>query len=425
MQEAYESIRDRALEDLEEYDFEAQVTLVGSAARDTWLEGDRDIDVFLLLPPYLDRKEFQEIGLEVGQAVFPDGRVEYAEHPYVQGVEDGYDVDVVPCYSLDDASEVQSAVDRTPFHPEYVERERFEGFSDEARLLKAFCRGAGVYGSDLRTHGFGGYLCELLVLHYGGFQEVVEAAADWTPQVVIEFQTAERSHDDPLVVVDPVDAERNVASVVSEDSLATLIHHSRQWLENPATEAFDVEEPIPVSEEELRSYVEGRDTYLAAWVFQAPDVVEDQLYPQLRKTETSLVEELERQGFDVIRSHVFADDRATLLVEANVGRQSKVERHEGPPVYVEEHADEFYRKYEDSDDVVGPYIDDGRYVVERPRRYTSIEEFLESDAVFDLALGQNLEREIERGYDVIVDEELTSLLDEFAVELASHLRPGL
>ena len=95
LREAYESVRERALKALKKEGIEGDVTLVGSAARDTWLSGDRDIDVFLVLPPSLERDEFERVGLDVGRAVFPDGTVEYAEHPYVQGTENGYDVDVV------------------------------------------------------------------------------------------------------------------------------------------------------------------------------------------------------------------------------------------------------------------------------------------------------------------------------------------
>lgn len=422
LEQAFENVRERAQDALDDYRFTADVELVGSTARDSWLAGDRDIDVFLLLPEDLPREKFEEVGLDVGRQVFPDGTVEYAEHPYVKGVEDGYDVDIVPCYSLDDPSEVRSAVDRTPFHQRYVEDEMFEGFGDQARLTKAFARGAGVYGSDLRTRGFGGYLCELLVLHYGGFHDVVEAAADWTPPVEIEFQTPTREHDDPLVVVDPVDPARNVATVVSKESFARFVQASRDFLRQPSESQFYPDPPEPTSEAELQRYLDERDTSLSALAFTAPDVVEDQLYPQLRKTRRGLVEEIERQGFDVIRSTAFADEDAVVLIEANVARQSKVEKHQGPPVHVREHAEAFRDEYSDAD-VTGPYVEDGRYVVERPRRHSTIPEFLRSDDVLDVGLGRQIEDEIEDGYRVLVDDGCLSLLDDFAEEIGEHLHP--
>ncbi len=424
LSEAYEEVRERALEALDEEGLGGEVALVGSTARDTWLSGDRDIDVFLLLPPELDREEFERVGLEVGKTVFPGGTVEYAEHPYVQGEKEGYDVDIVPCYDLDSTDELRSAVDRTPFHNEYVKGADVEG--DEVRLLKAFARGAGVYGSDLRTRGFSGYLCELLVLHYGSFESVVEAAADWTPPVSVEF--AEPTTDDlegPIVVVDPVDPSRNVASVVSEDSFARSVHAARGWLADPDETHFFPDEPEPMTEDELRAALRERETRLVAVVLEAPDVVDDQLYPQLRKTRLSLVDELERRGFDVLRSDALAhsekDGRAVVLVEANVGEQSRVEKHVGPPVYVREHATAFVEKYEGSD-VVGPYIEDGRYVVERDREHTTVEAFVRSDDFSGVGMGKHVEEKVSEGYDVLVNEDCVALIGGFGVELARYFR---
>lgn len=425
LRKAYESVRKRALEALEEAGVDGDVTLVGSAARDTWLSGDRDIDVFLLLPPELDRDEFEKVGLDVGRAVFPDGTVEYAEHPYVQGTESGYDVDIVPCYDLGSTDELRSAVDRTPFHNEYVRdvADEHANFGDEVRLLKAFARGAGVYGSDLRTRGFSGYLCELLVHRYGDFTSVVEAAVDWTPPVRVEFkEPTSEELEGPMVVVDPVDPSRNVASVVSRDSFARFVDAARRWLESPEETFFFPDEPEPMDAEALREVLDRRGTCLVTVVFDAPEVVDDQLYPQLRKTRTSLVEELERLGFDTLRADEFADETAVILLEANVGVQSNVDKHVGPPVHVNEHASAFAEKYEDTD-VVGPYIENGRYVVEREREHTTVEGFVRSDAFFEISMGKHVEEKMSDGYDVLVGEDCVALLDEFGVEFARYFDP--
>ena len=153
---------------------EADVVLAGSTARETWLAGERDVDLFVRLPPDLDREQLREYGLTVGHAVV-DGREEYAEHPYVVGELDGFGVDVVPCYALDDATEIRSAVDRTPFHTRYVRDRLDRERASDVRVAKQFLTGIGVYGSDLRTRGFSGYLTALLVLEYGGFRELLAA----------------------------------------------------------------------------------------------------------------------------------------------------------------------------------------------------------------------------------------------------------
>ena len=86
----------------------------------------------------------------------------------------------MPCYRVASGAEIRSAVDRTPFHTRYI-RERIAPFVDDVLLLKQFAKAGGVYGSDQMTEGFAGYLCELLILHYGGFLPLVRAGARWKP----------------------------------------------------------------------------------------------------------------------------------------------------------------------------------------------------------------------------------------------------
>ncbi|WP_173424941.1 nucleotidyltransferase domain-containing protein, partial [Natrinema salifodinae] len=163
LREVADRLMDRAETAATELCDGADVLQVGSTARNTWISGDRDIDVFVRFPPELDRETLEEHGLEVGHATLPEGHEEYAEHPYVKGEVEGFDVDVVPCFRLESATEIRSAVDRTPFHTRYLQTRLDEDLAAAVRVTKQFLKGIGVYGSDLRTQGFSGYLTELLV----------------------------------------------------------------------------------------------------------------------------------------------------------------------------------------------------------------------------------------------------------------------
>ncbi|MFB6228176.1 MAG: nucleotidyltransferase domain-containing protein, partial [Halobacteriales archaeon] len=115
------TLLERTREAIADLPVEADPLRVGSTARNTWLAGERDIDLFVRFPADLPREKLEEYGLAVGHAVLPEGREEYAEHPYVTGTVEGFDVDLVPCHDVDSAREIESAVDRTPFHTTYVE----------------------------------------------------------------------------------------------------------------------------------------------------------------------------------------------------------------------------------------------------------------------------------------------------------------
>ncbi|MDJ1431364.1 CCA tRNA nucleotidyltransferase [Halostagnicola sp. A-GB9-2] len=420
---------------------EADVLQVGSTARDTWISGDRDIDIFVRFPPDLERDTLEEYGLEVGHETLPDGHEEYAEHPYVKGIFDGFDIDVVPCFRLESATDIRSAVDRTPFHTQYLNERLDDNLAAEVRVTKQFAKGIGVYGSDLRTQGFSGYLTELLVCEYGGFRPLLEAASDWKPPIWLDPEGHERASetaspprtpevengdppfDDPLVVIDPTDPERNVAAVCSVENVARFQHYARKMLESPSLSLFEPHEPAPLEDDALEAHLTNRATTPVAVRFEAPDLVEDQLYPQLRKSLEGVTDKLDAYGFDVFRATTFADETAVIFAELAVTERPALERHDGPPVHVRNHAEGFFEAYADDPDAYGPFIEDDRYVTEREREFTTALEFLESDRLLDVGLGAHVETALEDEYDVLVGEEIIGLLAEFDRELARYYDP--
>ncbi len=420
LSEAVAALISRTESALADLSVDADVIQVGSTARDTWLAGDRDIDLFVCLSPSLDREELESIGLRVGHTVLPDGREEFAEHPYVVGEFDGFDVDLVPCYSVDSAAEIQSAVDRTPFHTQYVTEQLTPALASDVRVCKQLFTGIGVYGSDLKTRGFSGFLTELLVCEYGGFRSLVEAIADWQPPIRLDPEAhGTESFDDPLVVIDPTDPTRNVAAVLSSTNLARVQHFARELLADPRPSLFEQHAPEPLDAETVRDQFDRRGTTPLAIRFQAPEIVDDQLWPQLRRSRDGLRGELDRLGFDVFRSAIFADETAVLLFELAVAERPAVERHDGPPVHVREHAESFFDAYDDTD-AYGPFIDGDRYVVERGREWTSAAAFLDSDAIFDVALGAHIETALSDSYELRSGEQIGALTSEFGIELAEY-----
>ena len=447
LREAAATLTERTREAIADLPVDADVVQVGSTARGTWVAGDRDIDLFVRFDADLDRAELEEYGLEVGHAVLPDGHEEYAEHPYVKGSYEGFDVDLVPCHDVETAGDLVSAVDRTPFHDAYLSARLDGDLAADVVLAKAFLKGIGAYGSDLRTEGFSGYLTELLVLELGGFVPLVESARSWHPPVEFDPEGhAERTFEDPLVVVDPTDPTRNVAAVLSATNLARFQHYARELLAAPSEGLFEPDEPEPLDPREVRAHLDRRGTTPVAVVFDAPDVVDDQLWPQLRRSLDGIVGGLNDRGFDVLRARAMTDAagptdrpgasdpedpdesgdsvRAALYAELEVTERPAVERHDGPPVAVRKHAASFYESYVDDvdPDTYGPFIDGNRYVVEREREFATVREYLESDAASDVALGARVEPAF-ADRDVLVGEAVATLAPAFGRPLREFYEP--
>lgn len=401
----------------EERGLRVKAMLVGSAARNTWLSGAHDLDIFLGVSVDDDLGA----ALELAREVAPQHVEKYAEHPYVHARIDGFEVDLVPCYLVDDASHLKSAVDRTPFHTRYVES-RIAGKEDDVLLLKQFMKGVKVYGSELKVGGFSGYLAELLVLFYGSFAGVLQNASTWRPGLCLDPEKhGTVDHDEPMTVVDPVDPGRNVAAALTRDNMLLFASSARSFIAMPKVDFFFPPPVIPLSDEELEAQMAARGTMPILIDFAAPDVVEDVLFPQLRKAESSIKALLERNGFSVLRSDVSAyRDRAVMLFEMEVWMLSKACRRMGPPVWQADHIPRFLAAHPEP--LSGPYIIDGRVAVEEARQHTNARDLLASE-ITKLSVGKHLSVSICRGHNIYVGQDLLGIRDEgFRIFLAEYYR---
>ncbi len=386
--------------------------LVGSAARGTWISGEHDLDIFISFPEDTLEQDLKTVGPNIARQVAIDAdnsEERYAEHPYIHAVFDDFKVDLVPCFRVASAAKIKSAVDRTPFHNLFI-LDRIEGLEDEVLLLKQFMKGAGVYGSDLRTGGFSGYLAELLVVHYGSFMEVLQAANSWKPGITIDIiEHQNRQHNDPLVVVDPTDPARNVAAALTLDMFAGFIDRARQYLYLPAMEMFFPGMRVMLSDSEFYNITTRRGTDLLAVVFDKPDVVDDVLYPQLFMLHNSITDLLSRHKFSVLNGDVWAGDgEAAVVLEMEVSCLPPVKKHAGPPVWEGAHAGNFKQKYLQDKGLSRVYIENGRYVVDVPRPYTDPVELIKSELI-NCRLGKHVGACIRTGFEVRKDEGLQEI----------------
>lgn len=110
-----------------------------------------------------------------------------------------------------------------------------------------------------------------------------------------------------------------------------------------------------------------RGTHVSVLTLNRPDLVDDILYPQLRKAERAFGREAERLGFHVLGSASAAGpDSVTILLEVESNRLPAVRIQRGPPPGVDRVGD-FLKKWIQPEAPVlqGPYIaGDGRLAVE-------------------------------------------------------------
>lgn len=390
--------------------FALHADLMGSVAKGTFLAGDKDLDIFVFFPPETKRETLEKKGLEVGKAVFKHfgGKFEvsYAEHPYTKGMIRGFHVEIVPAYGVRSAELMQSAVDRTPFHKAFVLSSLKN--PDDVRLLKKFLKGIGCYGSDLKTAGFSGYLCELLSVKYGGFKNILSAAQKWHYQEVIDITDNFSRHEyarlkkkfegQPLIFLDPTDKNRNVAAVLSPEKLARFIFRARKFLEQPKASYFS-EKRKKADRPALAKRQKEKGTELVAVIFAKPDAIEDILYPQLRRFESNIAKLMRHEGFEVLDSWTFAGEECGLAIELHSKTLPKFRKMQGPSIFnPPEHQDRFAKKYKKV------WLEADFLVAEAKREHATADEFFKfhlkggKQELMDSGIPSNIAESLTRGF---------------------------
>ena len=353
-----EELRSIAREKIEELGLDVRPYFVGSLAKDTYLAGDHDVDLFLAFPLETPLEELREKGLELGKAIaerLDSYEVAYAEHPYVRARYRGVSVDLVPCYDVRGWRDVKTAVDRSILHTRWV-NENLKGRNDEVRLLKRFLKGINAYGSEIYVRGFSGYLAEILVIKYGSFLRVVERAdfmlrqkiidpANWLrrePEIALRTVKRETGEDRPLIVIDPVDPRRNVSANLSWERYGVFYFKAMEFAERPSVEFFFPKgKPQGSYLDELRK----RGTALVTLLIDAPDIVDDILLPQLERSARGFERALEREGFRVLGWDVGRKGKAFIMLELDREKRERVRIKPGPEFFTERGRN-FYRKNE-------------------------------------------------------------------------------
>jgi len=372
---------------------EIRAMLVGSVSKGTYLKDKKEADIFLAFREGLPKSVLEDTVMKVGSEFFGSYTVKYAEHPYVSGELHGLKIDLVPCYDIGNPEARMSAVDRTPFHTRFVNSMLDEKGRDEVRLLKAFFRGTGVYGAEARTGGFSGYLCELLVITYGTFRETLRKMAQWKDATTIVPPGATlgenlRIQKAPLYVPDPVDCNRNVAAAVSCRALAVASIASRIYSAEPDIAFF-----YPVSRRRTRldsiaaKMEKSGHEYLLISISR-PDIVEDNLYPQVMKARRNICALLEEYEFSVERSIFSVEGNIKFLIELRNSCHPRRWIREGPAGWSES-ATAFIRKHRERGADI--FIEEGKVFADEPKPYTSPAHLIR-EMINGVSLGADLDR---------------------------------
>ena len=343
----------------------AYAVVGGSFGKDTWLVGDHDIDIFVLFEDDIDCSNILELALKRS---FPKIERIHGSRDYFQVLYKNLNFEIVPVFRIIKAEQARNVTDVSPLHIKWVRERGEDKIRDEIRLAKQFCKAQKVYGAETFIKGFSGYVMELLVIYYGSFQNLIKGASKWKVGHVIN--PGNRDFDlnpdklSPLIVIDPVQPNRNAAAALSLDCFEKFIRSCILYLKKPEIEFFEIKK---IKLEELKD----KDLVFIAEALKGK---KDVIGTKLLKVYDFIFSELNNEGYGVVNSGWEWNDKAYFWFNVKKKELSPFKERAGPPLDKKENAEEFRKKH------LGRTIveKDERLYVILPRQFVKLKDFVKN-----------------------------------------------
>jgi tRNA nucleotidyltransferase (CCA-adding enzyme) len=267
-------------------------------------------------------------------------------------------LEIIPILKIKKSSEARNITDISPLHVFYVASRlaKSRKLADEIRLAKTFCYVQGCYGAESYIKGFSGYSLEVLCIYFGSFLNFLKAAAQWKgKKIVIDSARHYKNKNDilallnesklqsPIVLIDPVQKERNVTAAVSSETFENFLKSAREFLKKPTDEFFKIK--IDVSED-LRKKAKAKKAQFNAFAIESSSGKLDIAGAKSLRLSKFILNLMKKYGFDVLDSK-FAFDvvmKKGFFYVACKNPSAKTEIS-GPPVGLEKYAANFRKKY--------------------------------------------------------------------------------
>ena len=306
----------------------------GSYAKGTWTSEKPDIDIFVKFKKSTSEKKFKSISKKIGFNALKKFKpyTRYSEHPFVEAVIKNIKINIVPCYDVK-AGEWKSAADRSTFHTEFILENLSGPLKDDVRILKYFMSVNGIYGAEIAKQGFSGYVAEVLVYYFGSFTNVLKEFAKLKNGNAIG--KPRKKFDSTIIIIDPVDSNRNLGAAISTENVGKFILLSRAFINNPSIQFFRNQRKKLSSKNILNNMLVLKFQYK-----KSPD---DTIAGQIRRAVNSLSSQMEIAGFKILRnsSLTLEKNQAVLLFLMDSLTISENQIHDGPNVFEEN----FSRKF--------------------------------------------------------------------------------
>ena len=225
-----------------------KVIVGGSGGKNTWLKGTQDVDIYVKFTysAYKNKSDkLSDILHKYLKKWFNVTRI-HGSRDYFQLKHNKRTFEIVPILNIRNHTQAVNTTDLSQLHVKYVKQH--PKLADDIRLAKIFAKAHQVYGAESYIRGFSGYCLEVLVIRHKSFTKFMRAVSMWKKQQTIGKKTDVAKMNaakkmSPLILVDPVQPDRNVAAALSQEKYDALIKAAKQFVKQPHEKHF-VHKPL-------------------------------------------------------------------------------------------------------------------------------------------------------------------------------------
>jgi tRNA nucleotidyltransferase (CCA-adding enzyme) len=385
----------------------------GSFAKGTWLSKDADIDIFIRFKKSVSEEKFEKISKKIGFDALKkySPYVRYSQHPYVEAKIKSTKINIVPFYDVK-IGEWKSAADRSPFHTKFMEKSLTSKMRNEVRILKIFLKSNGIYGAEIAKQGFSGYISEVLILEFRSFENLIKSISKIKENQIIGKTS--KKFETSIVVIDPIDSNRNLAAAISDENIGKFVLISRTFKEKPSLNFFKIKKSR-ISNKFWNNLLIVKFDFKA----RSPDII----WGQIKRATSTLSTQLELGGFTVLRSKSHTDQQkeAYLLFFLESTKISEIYSKKGPEFFREDSTHSFITKNLKYAELV--WVGNDRKIISLEKRNHSdavsfMKEFLKKN--LQTGIPKGLQSDFKRGFKVSIgNKSLSKSIKEEASELIS------
>ncbi len=329
--------------------------LGGSIAKGTFLKNDYDCDIFVKFNLNYKKKDISGL-LEKVLKTFPMVNRIHGSRDYFNFKSNGINFEIIPVLDIKKAEQAMNITDCSPLHVKWVKDNlnKNQKLADDIRLAKAFCKSCNIYGAESYMRGFSGHVLDILVIYYKGFIPLLKNALKWKEQEVVDFnnyydgsalERLNKSKLGPLIVIDPIQPERNAASVLSKENFILFKKSAESFLKKSSKRFFEKKE---ITVKELKDKSKGKKLVLLD--VKALDGKEDVVGSKLLKAFNYVDKNLVLNEFSIYEKGWKWDKKKKVLFWFILKDEvlSEYSNRLGPPIQNKENVNAFMKKHRET-----------------------------------------------------------------------------